>query len=413
MRQRVLQATIITVLLAVLMLGIPLGASWLTLQSQNLTSRVNAIVDQVRIDTETRLQEGGELDEVMLQRRVDAQTDLNIAIEVEHEDEVFTAGDPPGANPISSRTTGASGQSVSVSIPRSDVRAHTASAWVLMTVAGLAALSIGVSVALWQAQRISLPLARLSRRAEEMGAGRSRGPWCPSGIAEIDDVAEELARSGAMLNERLEAESRLASDASHQLRTPLTALLMRLEEMGETDDMDVVREEAAVAVTQVERLTGVIDTLLARSKGEEGVVPEISLDSVLAALQREYQPAFTAARRTMRVDGPPGLAVRSSPADLGQILQTLIENSLAHGDGRVTITMRASAGSTVIEVQDEGEGIPAAIAPHVFERSVTSHGSGLGLGLARQLAERNGGRLELVSSHPAVFSVFLAGRGIR
>ena len=83
MRQRVLQATIITVLLAVLMLGIPLGASWLTLQSQNLTSRVNAIVDQ-RIDTETRLQEGGERDEVMLQRRVDAQTDLNIAIEVEH-----------------------------------------------------------------------------------------------------------------------------------------------------------------------------------------------------------------------------------------------------------------------------------------------------------------------------------------
>ena len=123
-------------------------------------------------------------------------------------------------NPLKKNTNGAFGQSVSVYIPQSDVRAHTASAWVLIIVAGLAALSIGVSVALWQAQRISMPLARLSRRAEEMGSGRSRGPWYVSGISEIDDVAEELARSGAMLNERLEAESRLASDASHQLRTP-------------------------------------------------------------------------------------------------------------------------------------------------------------------------------------------------
>ncbi|WP_245634374.1 sensor histidine kinase [Janibacter corallicola] len=256
-------------------------------------------------------------------------------------------------------------------------------------------------------------LAFIDAQVEAIRRGAGALPRPKVGLSDIDSHTQGLARLAGELAQQRALDRDFASDASHQLRTPLTALLMRLEEMGETDDMDVVREEAAVAVTQVERLTGVIDTLLARSKGEEGVVPEISLDSVLAALQREYQPAFTAARRTMRVDGPPGLAVRSSPADLGQILQTLIENSLAHGDGRVTITMRASAGSTVIEVQDEGEGIPAAIAPHVFERSVTSHGSGLGLGLARQLAERNGGRLELVSSHPAVFSVFLAGRGIR
>lgn len=292
MRQRVLQATIITVLLAVLMLGIPLGASWLTLQSQNLTSRVNAIVDQVRIDTETRLQEDRELDEVMLQRRVVAQTDLNIAIEVEHEDKVFTAGDPPGANPISSRTTGASGQSVSVSIPRSDVRAHTASAWVLITVAGLAALSIGVSVALWQAQRISLPLARLSRRAEEMGAGRSRGPWYPSGIAEIDDVAEELARSGAMLNERLEAESRLASDASHQLRTPLTALSMRLDEILATSSEEWVREEARISLEQIDRLTEVVHDLINAPRSSQRRTPAVvELRHVLTQQSEEWSPA--------------------------------------------------------------------------------------------------------------------------
>ena len=177
MRQRVLQATIITVLLVVLMLGIPLGYSWLNLTKQNLSNRANEIVDLVRIDTEARLQEPRPIDEALLQRRIDEQLDLNIAISVVHDDETFMAGDPPGENPVQSYTTGASGQSITVYIPQSDVRSHTASAWVLMTVAGLAALSIGASVALWQAQRISMPLARLSRRAEEMGAGRARGPW--------------------------------------------------------------------------------------------------------------------------------------------------------------------------------------------------------------------------------------------
>ena len=411
MRQRVLQATIITVLLAVLMLGIPLGASWLTLQSQNLTSRVNAIVDQVRIDTETRLQEGGELDEVMLQRRVDAQTDLNIAIEVEHEDEVFTAGDPPGANPISSRTTGASGQSVSVSIPRSDVRAHTASAWVLITVAGLAALSIGVSVALWQAQRISLPLARLSRRAEEMGAGRSRGPWYPSGIAEIDDVAEELARSGAMLNERLEAESRLASDASHQLRTPLTALSMRLDEILATSSEEWVREEARISLEQIDRLTEVVHDLINAPRSSQRRTPGVvELRHVLTQQSEEWSPAYRRAHRELRVQVPRSAAVWGSNGPLTQVIATLIENALAHGAGRTTVKVRRNDHSTVVEVSDEGGGIEPELGSSIFERSVSgsgSSGTGVGLALARTLVEDDGGRLELLTESPTTFGVFL------
>ena len=233
------------------------------------------------------------------------------------------------------------------------------------------------------------------------------------GLADVDAVAGDVARLAGELAQERAMDRDFAADASHQLRTPLTALLMRLEEIGQTDDLGVVRDEAAVAVTQVERLTGVIDTMRTRSKGEKAQLPEISLDSVLAGLQREYQPAFTAAHRTMRVEGPPGLAVRAAPMDLAQILQILIENSLDHGAGRVEIEMRSSGGSVVIEVSDEGEGVPTAIAPHIFERSVTSHGSGLGLGLARQLAERNGGRLELVSAQPAVFAVFLSGPGSR
>ena len=126
MRQRVLQATIITVLLAVLMLGIPLGYSWLQLVHQNLNNELNGILDEVRVDSETRLQEGGEIDEALLQRHVDAQSDLSLAISVTYDGTEHTAGDPPGSDPLKRNTNGASGQSITVYIPKSDVRAQPA-----------------------------------------------------------------------------------------------------------------------------------------------------------------------------------------------------------------------------------------------------------------------------------------------
>ncbi|WP_277452373.1 HAMP domain-containing sensor histidine kinase [Janibacter sp. DB-40] len=287
-------------------------------------------------------------------------------------------------------------------------------AWVVIAPAvgaGLVALAALAVLRVIDGRR-ARGLTFITAQVETIREGGGALPRTNVGLTDIDATTQAIARLAGELARQRALDRDFAADASHQLRTPLTALLMRLEEIAETDDLDVIRDEAAVAVTQVERLSGVVDTLRSRTQeGEE--IPEISLDSVLAGLQREYQPAFTAAHRTMRVDGPPGLAVRCAPMDLAQILQSLIENSLAHGDGRVTITMRGSIGSVVLEVQDEGEGVPTAIAPHIFERSVTSSGSGLGLGLARQLAERNGGRLELVQAQPAVFTVFLSGPGRR
>ncbi|MEO2097822.1 MAG: ATP-binding protein [Brachybacterium sp.] len=411
MRQRVLQATLITVVLVVLMLGIPLGISWLQLANQNLANQANLILDQVRIDTETRLQEEGTIDEALLQRRVDEQTDLHIAVTVVFEGETTTAGDPPGDDPVKRSTTGASGQLITVFIPQSDVRAHTASAWVLITVAGLSALSIGVSVALWQAQRISLPLARLSRRAEEMGSGRARGPWQPSGIAEIDEVAIELARSGAMLNERLEAESRLASDASHQLRTPLTALSMRLDEILATSTEEWVREEARISLEQIDRLTEVVHDLINAPRSSQRRTPGVvELGTVLTQQSEEWSPAYRRAGRELHIQVPRSAAVWGSTGPLTQVIATLIENALTHGGGRTSVKVRRNDHSTVVEVTDEGGGIDPELGARIFERSVSgrsSGGTGVGLALARTLVEDDGGRLELLTEDPATFGVFL------
>jgi len=282
---------------------------------------------------------------------------------------------------------------------------------VLLVVAGLAALSIGVSVALWQAQRISMPLSRLARRAEEMGSGRARGPWTDAGIVEVDEVAEELIRSGAQLTERLEAESRLASDASHQLRTPLTALSMRLDEILATSSEEWVREEARISLEQIDRLTEVVHDLINAPRSSQRRTPGVvELRTVLTQQSEEWAPAYRRAGRELRIQVPRSAAVWGSTGPLTQVVATLIENALMHGGGRTSVKVRRNDHSTVVEVMDEGGGIDPALGHRIFERSVSgrsSKGTGVGLALARTLVEDDGGRLELLTESPATFGVFL------
>ena len=280
----------------------------------------------------------------------------------------------------------------------------------LAAVAGAGVVGVGVAalVAVRHADRLGETLETLRQRVERLAGGDTRPSPLTTGIAEVDRLDEALVRGAQHTARRLASERDFAADASHQLRTPLTALLMRLEEIAATDDLGVVAEESTIAIAQVERLSRVVDDLMSRTRSGVGASPAVSLDSVLASLQREWQPAFASARRSIPVRGERGLGVRATPVALAQILTTLLENSLSHGRGTVEIAARRSGPSVVIEVTDGGEGVPPAIAPHIFERSVSSTGSGLGLSLARDLAEAAGGRLELVSARPAVFALFLS-----
>ncbi len=260
----------------------------------------------------------------------------------------------------------------------------------------------------YQARRIVDPLVQLAEQAERLGAGDTRVTPHASGIPEIDAVSDVLARSGRKLLTTLSSEREFAADASHQLRTPLTALLMRLEEISMTDDLDVVREEANSAIEQVERLGDTVATLLTRTRHATETPQPVRVDRVLAELQRSWQPAYENHQRSIRVRGERGVSVFATDVVLGQILGTLVENSLAHGGGTVTIDVRLSGPSVVIEVSDEGDGVRPDLAPFIFDRGQSSKSSGLGLGLARDLAEGYGGRLELVRLHPVLFALFLS-----
>lgn len=272
----------------------------------------------------------------------------------------------------------------------------------------LIALGVSRLLAVRQAGEIAAPVGQLVEQAEKLGDGATQFQPLRTGIDEIDRISQVFERRAGDVARSLAAEREFASDASHQLRTPLTALLMRLEEISMSRDIDEVHAEADVAIEQVERLASVVDNLLQRSRrNPAGEVGPMSLDSVIAALQREFQPAFETARRSVRVGGERGLWVNASRVALSQIISTLFENTLAHGSGTVDVIARRSGPSVVLEVSDLGSGVDPSIAPHIFERRVTTGGTGLGLALARDLANASGGRLELRRAQPAMFALFL------
>ena len=260
-------------------------------------------------------------------------------------------------------------------------------------------------------RRLSAPLIYLAAQAEQIGSGQVRARVESSGIEEIDLVSEELARTGERMAGRLAAERQFAADASHQLRTPLTALSMRIEEIELVSSQEEVRAEARSCLEQVERMTRVVTDLLDANARSNGQTEAIHILEVFNTAREEWEDRFESEGRPLVFLDEAEMPVLAEAGKLGQVLATLIENSLRYGAG--TTTVRARKGTSkrgiVIEVSDEGEGVPDEIAPNVFEKGVSGHGStGIGLALARDLAQAMGGRLELAQNQPPVFTVSLA-----
>jgi signal transduction histidine kinase len=273
-------------------------------------------------------------------------------------------------------------------------------------------VAAAVGVGLLQTQALRRPLAGIQRRAESLGSGQKREALRPSGLPEVDRVAELLERSAGRVDRLIAAERQFASDASHQLRTPLTALSMRLEEILQAEDQQTVRDEAASALAQVERLATVVEHLLDSVRDNNLRAGPVPLDDVVLQQVVEWEPAFNARHRIIKATGTRGLVALATPNGLSQVLATLLENSLIHGDGTVTVSTRSTGISLVVEVTDEGPGVPAELGARIFERSVSGRrGTGLGLAVARELAEADGGRLELVQQKPAMFALFLSAAG--
>jgi signal transduction histidine kinase len=323
---------------------------------------------------------------------------------------VLAIGSPPAPPVISVTEAGADGETVTVVQSRSGVDHEIANMLLLLGVVALLAVQAAVALAVWQAKRLARPLVDLAETAERLGSGDPRPRDRRYGVPELDRVAEVLDASAERIARMLSAERRLSADASHQLRTPLTALSMRLEEINTlASEPDTVKEESTIALQQVERLTDVVQRLLTNQRDPRSPTAVVfELDEVVKQQLAEWSPTMRGTGRTLRVEGLRGVRVLGTPGMVAQVLATLIENSLMHGAGTVTVRARPSGRSVVVEVQDEGPGVPTELGNRVFERAVSGRNStGIGLAVARDLAEADGARLELLSLQPPVFALFL------
>jgi signal transduction histidine kinase len=185
---------------------------------------------------------------------------------------------------------------------------------------------------------------------------------------------------------------------------------MRLEEIEALSDSPEVQEEARISLEQIGRLSSTISELLGRSsrEGRSSSVEALRLADIASQQDEEWAPVFAAEGRELSIEVPQTLGVVATPGALSQVIATLLENSLKHGGGTTTLRAATASQGVAVEVSDQGDGVSDDIAPHIFERHVTSGGgTGLGLALARDLAAHDGGRLELAQRRPAVFRLFL------
>ncbi|MEU7896911.1 ATP-binding protein [Nonomuraea sp. NPDC049152] len=409
MRRRLLSSTLVVAVIAVLLLGVPLGVvvSRLIVEDANQQLRAEAtrLVGEVEY---ARIQETPLDPQQLAQKYPDRY--IQIYVNGNPPTATVVGVSPPSGHSMHEEAKSDSGIYVRVSRDKDQVERDVRARLLLIVALAAAALAVAVGLAIVQSRRLTLPLLDLAKIADRLGSGDARPSKHRYGIPELDRVAEVLDRSATRIADLLTREREFATDASHQLRTPLTGLTMRLEEIvAASDEPAIVREEGEAAIVQAERLTAVIDELLAAARRQRIAQAEpISVDEVLVQQVTEWEPAFRRAGRSLSLGGARGLKALATGGGLGQVIASLLENSIQHGGGAVSVSTSSSDNYIVIEVADEGPGISDEIAPKVFERNVSGGGgTGLGLTLARALAAADGGRLELVRRRPAVFAIFL------
>ena len=295
---------------------------------------------------------------------------------------------------------------VRLSLSESDVdqQIRTTQAW-------LAAFVIGVVIAAglvaWLlAKSIAAPLTRLAKTAGDLPNDLNLRASESDGPREVREVATSLNSTAAKLAGIIHRTERVAADASHHLRTPLTGLRLRLEAISDTATDEAVQREAGLATEEVDRLTRRIDQVLALARTDAGGSRLFSVDLAETARSRAEAAAPIAedAGITVTVESS-GDCTISAPAGFpARVIDELLGNALAYARTQVMVGVMREGNDVVLVVADDGPGIPAADTERVFERFFRSPGahpggSGLGLALVREAVEVLGGQASARASH--------------
>jgi heavy metal sensor kinase len=274
-----------------------------------------------------------------------------------------------------------------------------------LLVAGPLALLLAAVAGYGLAAAALRPVEAMRGRAEEISAST------PGARLPVPEARDEISRLAETLNEmlaRLEAafahERRFVADASHELRTPLALLKTELEvALRRRRSREELEQALRSASEETDRLTRLAEDLLLIARSDAGGLPtrreQVPAAEVLDTVAERFSGAAREHGRTVEVVPPNGLLLHADPVRLEQALGNLVDNALAHGAGRVVLSVREGEDRVELHVEDEGPGFPPEFISSAFDRFTRSpearmgRGSGLGLSIVELIARAHGGEV--------------------
>jgi len=287
---------------------------------------------------------------------------------------------------------------IRVIVPDPAVASRFLRPWLILVVLGLLLLAGSLLLAERLGRSFVTPIRSLATWAQGLGTGRVAGPAPEAGPVEVRDLSMALTRLVDRIEVLLAREREAVSDLSHRLRTPVTALRLRVETLTDVDERERLGAD-------LDRLQATVDEIVreARRSEREGLTAHAPGVSTLVERVRFWAPLAEDQGRPfdLRAEESADPAVRASVDDLVAMVDVLLDNVFTHtpDDAAVTIEIGTTpAGGVRLVVADDGPGLPVDIEA-VGARGVSAAGStGLGLAIARRTAVESGGAMELVST---------------
>ena len=301
--------------------------------------------------------------------------------------------------------TGVVDGAVRLSYPTAALDAQIRSVWYFRSLVALGVLAAAVALGVLLARSLTRPLRRLDVMARSLSAGdfSARVDDDGPGPRETRRLARTLNDGARQLGALITAQQQFVADASHQLRTPLTALRLNLDNLYDTQTTDDGRRYAERAINEVQRMISLVNDLLILARAQAGTRRPEVLDLADMVGQRvemwEAAAADTDVRLSVEIAAPH--AVVFDPSQLDQVLDNVLSNALRVAPPHSVIKLSAyrdrEDDSVFLYVADRGPGMTAEQKHQAFERFWRGHsgGTGLGLTIVQQFVEDNGGHVEL------------------
>ena len=293
---------------------------------------------------------------------------------------------------------------VRITYPTSAVEARITRYWLILLAIGVVVLALAAAVGTAIAGFVIRPLRGLERTAAAVGDGDLDARAAEDdGPREVRSLAAVFNRTVARLETLLRSQNEFVADASHQLRTPLTALRLRLENLDQ-DLREPQRRDLEGSLEEVERLARLVDALLVLAQADTagGQAGTVDLPDLVSERVGVWSPRADDLGVRLLDAGAAGGKVQASRDGLRQVIDNLVENALEASSSGDTVTVAAEAGE--LRVRDEGPGLSPEQRERAFDRfwrARPGEGSGLGLAIVRRLVEAEGGdvRLEPAPGH--------------